>query len=329
MAIGIARRRFIAGLGGAISWPLGARAQQPDKVYRIGYLGLASGASQVIRMNGFREGLAALGYVEGKNIIIETRWAEGQYDRLVQLAAQLVDLKVDALVTYATPGVLAAKRATTTIPIVIAAVGDAVESGLVSSLSRPGGNVTGMTFFNPELAAKRLELLKEALPSLTQVGVLFNQANPSRVQVLAAMNLAAHSLKIELSEFAIREATEFEGVFAAMAAKRVGACVITEDPIVIANAEASAKLALKYRLASGGFPEFVQAGGFVAYGVDFPEMWRHAATFVDKILKGAKPADLPVERPWKFVTIVNLKTAKILGLEIPPTLFALADEVVE
>jgi putative tryptophan/tyrosine transport system substrate-binding protein len=282
-----------------------------------------------IRSHRRREGLAALGYAEGKNIIIETRWAEGQYDRLVQLAAQLVDLKVDVLVTYATPGVLAAKRATTTIPIVIAAVGDAVESGLVSSLSRPGGNVTGMTFFNPELAAKRLELLKEALPGLTQVGVLFNQANPSRVQVLAAMNLAAHSLKIELSEFAIREATEFEGAFAAMAAKRVGACVITEDPIVIANAEASAKLALKYRLASGGFPEFAQAGGFVAYGVDFPEMWRHAATFVDKILKGAKPADLPVERPSKFVTIVNLKTAKILGLEIPPTLFALADEVVE
>jgi len=281
-------------------------------------------------MNAFRAGLAALGYVEGKNIVIETRWLEGQnYDQLAQLAGQLVDRKVDVIVTHATPGVLAAKRATTTIPIVMAAVGDAVASGLVSSLARPGGNVTGMTFFGPELAAKRLELLKEAVPGLVRAGVLLNPVNPTNEPVLSAMKLTAQSLKLELSEFAVREPTDLEGAFAAMAAKPVAAFVIVEDPTLSYNAETEARLSLKYRFASCGFIEFAQAGGFVAYGVDFPNMWRHAATFVDKILKGAKPADLPVEQPTKFVTIVNLKTAKAIGLEVPTSLLLRADEVIE
>jgi putative ABC transport system substrate-binding protein len=329
MAVG--RRQFISALGGvAAAWPLVVRAQQTGKVYRIGYLSLGSPAAEATRFNAFRAGLAALGYVEGKNLVIETRWLEGgKYDQLVELAAQLVDLKVDVIVTYTTPGVLAAKRATTTIPIVMAVVADALASGLVSDLARPGGNVTGMTYFVPELAAKRLELLKDAVPSLLQAGVLFNSANPSHEPVLSAMRLTAQALKLELAEFAVREVADLEGAFAAMAAKPVGAVVITEDPVLIYNAEAGAKLALRYRLASCGFIEFAQAGGFVGYGIDYLDMWRYAATFVDKVLKGAKPADLPVERATKFAAIVNLKTAKAIGVEVPTSLLLRADQVIE
>ena len=325
------RREFITLLGGAtLGRSLAARAQQADKVYRIGYLSLGSPAAEATRFDAFRAGLAALGYVEGKNLVIETRWLDGgKYDQLAALAAQLVDLKVDVIVTYATPGVSAAKRATTTIPIVFATVGDAVAVGLVSSLARPGGNVTGTSYFTPELATKRLELLKEAMPGLVQAGVLFNPANASAEPVLSAMRVTAQQLKVELSEFAVREATDLEGALAAMAAKSVGAFVVTEDPMLIYSAEAGAKLALKYRLASCGFPESAQAGGFLAYGIDFPEMWRHAATFVDKILTGAKPADLPVEQATKFTTIVNLKTAKAIGVEMPTSLLVRADQVIE
>jgi putative tryptophan/tyrosine transport system substrate-binding protein len=324
------RREFITLLGGAAAWPLAARAQRADKVYRIGYLGLASAAAQATRMKALREGLAALGYIEGKNIVIEERRLEGAYDhlQLAELAAQLVDLKPDVIVAHG-PAVLAAKNATTTIPIVIAQTGDAVATGLVASLARPGGNVTGMTFFGPELAAKRLELLKEALPNLTQAGALIHPENPMGKPYLAAMKLMAQSLKLELSEFAVREPTDLEGAFAAMAAKPVGAFVTMEEPVLIYNAEASARLAVKYRLAGCGFVEFAQAGGFAGYGVDFPDMWRHAATFVGKILKGAKPANLPLEQPTKFVTIVNLKAARAIGIEMPTSLLLRADEVIE
>jgi len=324
------RRQFITLLGGATAWPLAAHAQQSDKVYRIGYLGLASAAAQATRMKALRDGLAALGYAEGKNIVIEERRLERAYDQheLAKLATQLVDLKPDVIVSHG-PTVLAAKQATTAIPIVIAQTGDAIATGLVASLARPGGNVTGMTFFGPQLAAKRLELLKEVLPDLERVGALIHPENPMGKPYVAAMKLAAQSLKLELSEFAVREATDLEGAFAAMAAKLVSAFVTMEEPVLIYNAEASAKLAIKYRLAACGFVEFAQAGGFTGYGVDFPDMWRHAAAFVAKILKGAKPADLPVEQPTKFLTVVNLKTAKALGLQIPPTLLARADEVIE
>ena len=278
------RRDFFKVIAGsAVPWPPAASAQQADKVYRIGYLGAASAAAQATRMNAFRAGLGALGYVEGKNVVIESRWLESQYTQLAELATQLVDLKVDVIVTHSTPGVRAAMRATTTIPIVFAAVGDAVATGLVSSIVRPGGNVSGMTFFNAELSAKRLELLKEAVPGLVRVGVLINPANPVNEPILLAMKNAAQSLKLELVEFLVREPTDLEGVFVAMAAKPVGAFVIQEDPMLIYNAELSAKLALKYRLASSGFIEFAQTGGFVGYGVDFPDMWYRAAAFVDKI----------------------------------------------
>ena len=322
------RREFITLVGGAAAaWPVAGRTQE---LHRIGYLGVSSSATQGTRFDAFRAGLAALGYVEGKNIVIEQRWLGNRpYDQLDELARQLVDLKVDVIVTHATPGVLAAKRATTTIPIVIAAVGDAVETGLVSSLARPGGNATGMTFFNPELSAKRTELLKEAIPGLVKAGLLYNPANPSNGPVLAAVNTTAQSLKLDLVEFPVRQSTDLNAAFAAMAAKSVGAFVITEDPMLIYNVLTSATFALQHRLAGCGFPEFARAGGFVGYGVDFPELWRHAATFVDKILKGTNPADIPVEQPTKFQTIVNLKTAKTIGAEVATSLLLRADEVIE
>jgi putative ABC transport system substrate-binding protein len=324
------RREFIALVGAAASLPLAARAQQANKLYRIGYLSLGSPSAEATRFDAFRAALASLGYVEGKNLAIETRWLDGRhYDQLAQLAVELVDLKVDVIVTATTPGVSAVKRATTTIPIVFASVGDAVAMGLVSSLARPGGNVTGTSYFLPELGAKRLELLKEAMPGLTQAGVLFNPANRSAEAIVAAMRLTARSLKLELSEFAAGEASGLESALAAMAARPVGAFVITEDPMLIYNSEAIAKFALQYRLASCGFPESAKAGGFAAYGIDFVDLWRRAATFVDKILKGAAPADLPVEQATKFLTIVNLKAAKAIGFEVPTTLLARADEVIE
>ncbi|MGZ5895583.1 MAG: ABC transporter substrate-binding protein [Xanthobacteraceae bacterium] len=324
------RREFIAGFGAtAATLPLAARAQT-NKIHRIGYLSLGSPAAEATRFDAFRAGLAALGYVEGQNLAIETRWLEGRsYNLLGELAAQLAEQNVDVIVTATTPGVSAAKRATTTIPIVFASVGDAVAVGLVASLARPGGNVTGTSYFLPELAAKRLELLKEAIPGLTRTGVLFNPANPAVGPILAEMQRSAQSLKLELSEFAARDANDFDSVFAAMAAKNVGAFVVTEDPMLIYNSAASAKLALNYRIASCGFTEFAQAGGLMGFGIDFIDLWRRAATFVDKILKGARPADLPVEQATKFVTMLNLKIAKALDLNVPTSLLLRADEVIE
>ena len=325
------RREFITLLGGAgAAWPFVARAQQPSsKVFRIGFLGLPTADSLPKRPEAFRAGLGDLGYQEGRDFVIEYRWADGNYDRLPALLADLIRLKVDVIVTHGTPGVLAAKQATTTIPIVMAVVGDALGSGIVSSLARPGGNVTGMTFFNPELAAKRLELLKETLPGLTDVGLLLNLANPINELILPEMSRFAQPLKLELHQFDVRVPTEFEGAFAAMAAKRVGAFVVIDDAMMISNAPAVAALALKQRLPSCGWPDFAIAGGLMAYGVDFLDLFRRAATFVDKIRKGAKPGDLPVERSTKFEIIVNLKTAKALGLTIPYNLLARANEVIE
>ena len=267
--------------------------------------------------------------MQGKNIAIEFRWAEGNYDRLPTLVADLVRLKVDVIVTHGTPGSLAAKQATTTIPIVLAAVADPLASGIVSSLARPGENVTGLTFFNPEIAAKRLELLKEALPGLTDVGILLNSANPANGPTLSQMSSVAQHLKLELHQFDARAPTEFEAAFAAMVTRRAGAFVIVEDPMLISNAPAVAALALQQRLPSCAWPDFAIAGGLMAYGVNFPDMFRRAATLVDKILKGEKPGDLPIERATKFETIVNLKSANALGLSIPYNLLARADEVIE
>jgi putative ABC transport system substrate-binding protein len=325
----VRRREFITLVGCVASWPLAARAQQSSKVFRIGYVSPLAANSLPKRLDAFRAGLRDLGYEEGRNIVIEYRWAEEHYDRLPALFAELVGLNVDVIVTHGTPGALAAKQATNTIPIVMAAIADAEASGVVASLTRPGGNVTGLTIFVPELAAKRLELLKETMPNLTDVGVLLNSVNPANQPILPAMRRTAEPLKLKLHQFGVREPAEFEAAFAEMAAKRVRAVAIIEDATLLANAPALAQIALQHRLPSSGWPGYAVAGGLLSYGINFPDMFRRAATFVDKILKGAKPNDLPVERATKFETIVNLKTAKVLGIELSTSLLLRADEVIE
>jgi putative ABC transport system substrate-binding protein len=326
------RREFAALLGGAaassLARPLGARAQS-NKIYRIGFLGLPTADSLPERPEAFRAGLRDLGYQEGRDFVIAYRWADGMYDRLPALLAELIGLKVDVIVAHGTPGVMAARKVTTTIPIVMAVVGDALGSGLVSSLARPEGNVTGSTFFQPELAAKRLELLKETMPGLTDVGILLNPANRMNEPLVPEARQAARSLKLALHEFGARGPAEFDGAFAAMAAKRVGALVVVDDAVLVSSAPALAALALKQRLPSCGWSDFATDGGLMSYGVDFPDLFRRAATFVVKILKGAKPVDLPVERATKFETIVNLKTAKALGIEVPTSILLRADAVIE
>jgi putative ABC transport system substrate-binding protein len=325
------RREFITMLGSAAAtWPLAARSQQAPKVARIGYLGLVSASWHTPRVTAFRAGLRDLGYVEGKDIVIEFRWAEGQYDRLPALAAELVRFNVDVIVTHAAPGALAAKKATSTIPIVITAISDLLDLGLVESLARPGGNLTGLSFFNAELIAKRLELLKEVAPSLAKAAVLLNSDNAAgRQLILRAMEPTAKALKVELLPFEARGPGDFEGAFAAMVSQQVGAVVLHEDPMLNANSKAIADIVATHRLPTCGFPEFVAAGGLLAYGIHFPDMDRRAAAFVDKILKGAKPADLPVERATKFTTIVNLRTARAIGIDMPTSILLRADEVIE
>ena len=313
---------------GILAVPLAAHAQQAGKIPRIGFLGLTSESALGDRLGAFRQGLRDLGYVEGKNLVIEFRWAEGHYERLPALAAELVGLPVDLLVTHATAGTWAAKRATTTLPIVMAVSGDAVATGLVASLARAGGNITGTTFFSPEVNAKALELLKEAVPRIRRVAVLVNPDNPQRGPTLQAMALTARSLKLQLQPFEARGPREYESVFAAMAKQRVDAFVTHDDSVLIDNARGLAALAAKGRLPSTGFKTFAEAGGLMGYGVNFPEMYRRAAEFVDEILKGAKPADLPVEQAMKFELVINLKTAQALDLRIPQSVLLRADEVI-
>jgi putative tryptophan/tyrosine transport system substrate-binding protein len=324
------RREFVSWLAGAAAWPLPLSAQQSGKVAaRIGFLGASSRARYDTRVEAFRAGLRDLGYVEGRDCLIEYRWAEERYDRLADLAAELVRINVDLIVTHGTPAILAAKRATTAIPIVMATSGDAETSGLVASISRPGGNVTGLTFFNPELVAKRIEFLKEVVPRLTEVGILTNPENPVNNAIAPAIKLAAGALGVELQQFDVQSPNEFESAFSSMAAKRVGALVVIDDAMLISNANRIAEGAANRRLPSGGFTEFAQAGGLIGYGVNFLDMFRRAATFVDKILRGVKPAELPIERSTKFEVVVNLKTAKALGIEMPIALLLRADQVIE
>ena len=310
--------------------PLVANAQQPVKVPRIGFLGATSEAGQRPQVEAFRQGLRDLGYVEGQNLIVEFRWARGQYERLPALAAELVGLPVDLLVTHGTPGTWAAKRTTTTMPIVMAISGDAVASGLVASLARPGGNITGSTYFSPEVSAKGLELLKEALPRIRHIAVLVNPNNPQvKGPALQAIARTAESLKLELHPFEARGPSEFESAFAAMAKQRLDALVVTDDAMFNANVRGVAALGVKHWLPSTGIKTYAETGGLIGYGVNFPEIYRHAAVYVDRVLKGAKPADLPVEQATKFVLVLNLKTAKALGLSIPQSVLIRADEVIQ
>ena len=278
----------------------------------------------------FRQRLRELGYVDGQNIAFEVRSAEGRAERLPDLAADLVRLKVDVIVAGGTPAPLAAKRATTAIPIVMASAGDPVGSGLVASLARPGGNVTGLSLLVPELGGKRLQLLKEVVPGVSRVAVLWNAANPYPVLVWRQTEAAARALGVHLQSLDVRGPDDLEGAFAAATRGRAGALITVEDPLTFGQRKRIVDFAARARLpAMYGFREFVDAGGLMSYAASLADLSRRAATYVDKILKGAKPADLPVEQPTKFELVINLKTAKALGLTIPPSVLIRADQVIQ
>jgi putative ABC transport system substrate-binding protein len=324
------RREFITLLGGAAAaWPLAARAQPAGKVYRIGFLGVTSYAEYGRQVDTLRTGLRQLGYEEGKNIVILYRWAEGRYDRLGELAAELVKLNVDVLATHSTPAALAAKQATSTIPIVVAAVGDPVDRELVTSLARPGGNVTGLTFFPGEVGAKRVELIKEAIPTLTRVAALVNPTNPGNLRTLTAMRHTASALEVELVPIGVKARDDIAGAIATVGAGQARALVVIEEPLSISNAQQIADFALQSRLPMIGFKPQAEAGALMEYGADLADLWFRSAAFVDKILKGTRPTDLPFERAVKFDLVVNLRSAKTLGIELPTSLLIRANQVIE
>jgi ABC-type uncharacterized transport system substrate-binding protein len=326
----ISRRAFVGLVGGSlVASPWAAAGQPAGKIYRIGFLGTTSPKAHGAFMDAFRDGLRERGYLEGKNLTIEYRWADSDYSRLPALAAELVRLKVDLILTHGSPGSRAAKEATTTIPIVVAIVGDAVATGLVPSLARPGGNLTGSTFFFPEVNAKRLEMLKEALPTLKRVGVLLNDDNRGNVVTFEAMAKTARSINVDVVQVSTRNPDGFEGAFAQIGRSGAQAVVVYEDPLFIAEAARLAALAERHRLPSIGFREYAEVGGMLGFGVDFRDVWRRAADFVDRIFKGARPADIPMQQPEKFDTIVNLRTAKVLRLTIPPRVLHRANTVID
>src|SRR5262245_58309737 len=297
----IRRREFITLLGGAAAWPLAARAQQAGKVARIGYLSFLSASQHPRSLAAFRMGLRNLGYIEGENVQIEFRFADGDNDLLPGLATELVRLNVDVIVTYAT-GVPAAQSATTTIPIVMATHSDAVSSKIVASLARPGGNVTGSTFFHPELMAKRLELLKEIAPSMSQTGIFLFRGSEANRPIVEAMENTAKTLMIGLQVIEVGRATELEGAFSTLANRQIDALVVGDHGLFIGNAKVVAALAARHRIPSIGHLDLAANGELMAYGAHFPDQFSRAAVFVDKILKGANPADIPVEQATKFTT---------------------------
>ena len=328
----LGRRRFMAALAGGFSaTPLAAKAQQAGKVYRIGYLSSGGSSPAASLLTAFRQGLRELGWVEGQNIVIDYRSAEGRFDRLPDLAAELVRLEVDVIAASPAPATRAAKNATTTIPIVFLGVSDPVGQGLIASLRRPGGNITGVTYgVGSNIFGKDLELLKEVVPKVRQVALLYNPTNPGHQLILDEVKGAARSLGLQLQLLEARGPGEFDAVFSAIARERAGALFVAQDPAFIPRRARLADLAVKNRLPSIFTQrEDAEAGALMSYGPSLSDLWRRGATYVDKILKGAKPADLPVEQPTKFELVINLKTAKALGLTIPPSLLARADQVIE
>jgi putative ABC transport system substrate-binding protein len=324
------RREFITLLGGAAAWPVAARAQQAGKIARVGFLGAAVESGRVAKnVERFRMGLRELGYVEGANIVIDYRWAQDNYGLLPELAGELARSNPDVIVTHGTPGGLAAKRATATIPIVVANIGDPIAAGVVASLARPGGNITGLSFFSPQLDAKRIELLKELMPQLTRVAALLNASNPISGPVVQAMETTARSLRLELGQFPVQSPTELEKTFEQMARGGFTAVMIDDDAALTGNQQTIAALAIKQRMVSIGQTGLIRAGGLMEYGADISENYHRAAVFVDKILKGAKPADIPFEQVTKFEFGLNLKAARALGLDVPPIMLVRADEVIE
>jgi len=323
------RRRFIEVIaGGFVAAPLAAEAQQAGKVPRIAYI--RAEAPPAADIEAFRQGLREHGYVEGKNIVVEYRWADGNEERLRAIVAELIRVKVDLIVASAPAAARAAKEAATTIPIVMVLVADPVAFGFVASLARPGGNVTGFAFLLPELSGKRLQLLKDAIPKLSRVAVLWNAANPYKAFDLKEVQAVAEALRVAVETLPVRGPDDFAHAFEAAIASGAGGLITLDDPFTIGHRTRIVSLALKYRLpALYGVRPFADAGGLMSYGPDRFDQNRRAATYVDKILRGAKPADLPVEQPTKFELVINLKTAKALGLTIPPSVLGRADQVIE
>jgi len=325
------RREFITLLGGAAAaWPLAALAQQTGKVFRIGFLGPSSPALERHLVDALRQKLRELGHVEGENLVIDYRWAEGQDEQLPSLAAELVRLKPDVIVTTGTPGALAARQATSTIPIVFASSGNPVGAGLAASIARPGGNVTGFTIM-AELEGKRLEILKEAVPGLSRIAVLWNPANSVVREFFQQTQVAATRLGVRLqTAIEIRQADDLKNAYSTLADAHPDAMMVLADRELLAHRAQIVDLAANNRLP-GMYPyrEYVDAGGLISYAPSNIDLFLRTAIYVDKILKGTKPADLPVQEPVKFELVINLKTAKTLGLDVSPLLLARADEVIE
>jgi putative ABC transport system substrate-binding protein len=323
------RREFITLLGGAAAWPLAARGQQRAKVARIGYLGLGPASAWSSRVEALRAGLRDLGFIEGRNIVIEFRWAD-TVDELPTLAAELVRMHVDVIFASSSTLVEPARQATQTIPIVFSNHADPVGVGHVASLPRPGGNITGFSMLLTDLAVKGLEILTEALPQVKRIGVLWNPTTPSHTPAMRAVEDAGKKLGVQLLLLPEPTAEDFEPAFATMLRETVGGFLVVPSPLSTSRRAALAGLALQYRLPGMfGHKDYVEAGGLMSYGADIDDLNRRAAVYIDKILEGAKPADLPVEQASKYQLVINLKTAKTLGFELPPTLLARVDEVIE
>jgi putative tryptophan/tyrosine transport system substrate-binding protein len=321
------RREFIALIGSAAaSWPLTSHAQQPRKMWRIGLIM----HSPMKALDGLFEGLRELGYVEGQNIIVERRFAEGDAARFQEFAEEMVRLKADIIIVITTPAALAAKKATTTIPIVFPTAIDPVGTGMITSLRHPGGNVTGGAILYAELSAKRLDLLKQVVPALSRTAVVRNAANPANTLAWRETQDAARTLGVALQSYEVKVSKDFQGAFAVMAKEHPDALLVLEDELTIKYRKEIADFATQQRLPSMfGAKEGADAGGLMSYGVSIYEMMRRGASYVDRILKGANPADLPVEQATKFELVINLKTARVLGLSMPTLLLATADEIIE
>ena len=307
-----------------------AEAQQAKKVPRIGFLGNSTAALETNLVEPFREGMRELGYIEGKNISIEYRWAEGKYERFPTLIAELIAQKIDVIVTAGTPASLAVQKATSSIPFVMVAVGDPVGTGLIASLAHPGGNITGLTSISPELEWKRLELLKEVIPKLSHFAVLWNPVSPFQVVAEKEVQAAAQALRMKELSVAVQAEEQFDKAFATILKERPGALLVLADRLFLHNRARIMDFAVQHRLPGVyAYVELVEAGGLMSYGPSYAGMHKRAAYFVDRILKGAKPADLPVERPMKFELIINLKAAKQIGVTVPQSVLYRADKVIK
>ncbi len=322
------RREFVALLAGAAAWSCAAHAQRTHKVWRLGIL--QPGAPPEPLLDTVKDGLRDLGYVEGRDIVFEVRWAGGKRDRLAELAAELVDLKVDVIHTFSTPAALAARDATATIPIVFSAVGDPVGTGLVPSLAHPGGNVTGISLLATELSAKRLEILREIVPNMSPIAMLWNDTNPSMTLRAKQTQDAAVKLDVILQSVGVHDVIDLEPAFTAISDGGAAALFTMVDPFTLSHRKRIVEFAAQRRLPSiYESREFVVSGGLASYGPSNTAMQHRVAVYLDKIFKGTKPSDLPVEQPTKFELVINLKTAKAIGLTVPPSLLARADEVIE